>query len=72
MIAQTEEIQIVALPCTEKVRSMLQLQKALREELYETCAFWVKRALRNGATKREISWVLRNPCWHIEEDRPAA
>lgn len=52
---------------TEKVRSMLQLQRALREETYEMCAFWIRTAMRNGATSKEISTLLRHPNWHMEE-----
>ncbi len=51
---------------TEKVRSLLHLQRALREELYEDCSFWIDEALQNGATRKEISWVLRHPTWHVE------
>ncbi len=69
MIAQYKEVSgIVDYPATEKVRSILLLQKALREETYESCAFWVDRAVSLGATKREISWILRHPAWNIEEE----
>lgn len=68
MISQYKKVSTeIEFPATEKVRSILQLQKALREESYENCAFWVDRAVLSGATKREISWVLRHPEWNIEE-----
>ena len=70
MLIQTEEIQqAVNVSGSEKIRNMLHLQKALREENYEACAFWIERASRSGGTKREIAWLLRHPSWHIEEDK---
>lgn len=71
MVIKNEEIQAVSdFPGTGKLRSLLGLQKALREETYETCAFWIKRTLLSGGTKREIAWLLRHPSWHIEEEPP--
>lgn len=56
----------IEFPAVEKMRSILFLQKALREESYESCSFWIDRAVFCGATKKEISWVLRHPSWHME------
>jgi hypothetical protein len=53
---------------TEKVRSLLQLKRALREEVYEVCSFWIDEAMQYGATKKEISRVLKNPSWHVESE----
>ena len=64
--------EVITAPCTEKMRSLLRLQKALREEFYEGCAFWVQRAMASGATKKEVSWLVRHPSWNLEEDRPQA
>lgn len=43
---------------SEKKFDLQQLQKSLREEAYERCPFWIKRALHNGATKNEITWAI--------------
>lgn len=69
MITKTQGKKVMEMPDrTEKVRSLLQLQRAIREELYEVCSYWVDEAMQCGATKKEISWVLRHPSWHVETD----
>ena len=69
MITKTQGKKVMELPDrTEKVRSLLHLQRAIREELYEVCSFWIDEALQSGATRREISWVLRHPSWHVESE----
>ncbi len=50
----------------DKVRSLLELQRALREEVYELCPVLIDAALHSGATRREISWIIRHPSWHVE------
>ena len=67
MVTQSEVSVITEVPGGDKMRSLLHLQKALREEFYEACDFWVKRAALSGATKKEISWVIRHPSSNLEE-----
>jgi hypothetical protein len=50
-----------------KLYPLLYLKKALREEAYEKCAFWVRFALKSGATRHEIDQVIREPVTHLEE-----
>ena len=66
MIIQFQVEQIFS-PVSGKTNSLLQFKKALREEAYETCAYWIDQALKSGATKGEIASVIRNPFQHLEE-----
>ena len=70
MIASPKAAPVETPVCPEKMRNLLFLQKFLREERYELCAFWIKRAMTSGATKKEISWLVRHPNWNLEESRP--
>lgn len=44
-----------------KRNAFLSLQKALRDERYEECHYWVFYAKLCGASKKEISQILHNP-----------
>lgn len=50
-----------------KLYPLLYLKKALREEAYEKCAYWVSLALKGGATRHEIDQIIREPVTHLEE-----
>ncbi len=67
MMMQLQEMETAETAvCAEKILSLLYLQKALREEAYETCALWVERARDCGANSKEINRILRHPSWHME------
>lgn len=57
MSANVLERNVTVTDC-EKKFDLQQLQKALREETYERCAFWIKRAIQNGASKSEINYTI--------------
>ena len=50
-----------------KLYPLLYLKKALREEAYEKCAYWIRLALKSGATRHEIDQVICEPVAHLEE-----
>jgi len=50
-----------------KLYPLLYLKKALREEAYEKCAYWLSLALKGGATRHEIDQIIREPVTHLEE-----
>jgi len=50
-----------------KLYPLLYLKKALREEAYEKCAYWVSLALKSGVTRHEIDQIIRKPVTHLEE-----
>jgi len=52
---------------TGKIYPLLYFKKALREEAYETCTYWLRQALKSGATRHEIDRVIREPVTHLEE-----
>jgi hypothetical protein len=52
---------------TGKTLSLLHLKKALREERYEVCPYWVARAVEYGAAKKEITNAICYPGRHLEE-----
>lgn len=50
-----------------KFYPLLYLKKALREEAYEKCGYWVTLALKRGATPHEIDRIICEPVAHLEE-----
>ncbi len=66
MIMPVKQTAVDEVVCAEKTLNLLYLQKAVREERYETCAYWVERARDCGANSKEIGWILRHPRWHME------
>lgn len=52
---------------TGKTLSLLHLKKALREERYEVCPYWVARAVEHGAAQKEIVNAIVYPLRHLEE-----
>lgn len=44
-----------------KKNAFLCLQKALLEERYEECSYWVFYAKLSGIGKKEIEYLLQNP-----------
>ena len=68
MIMQLQRIeQVFCDPSAGKIYNLLQFRKALREEAYENCPYWIEQALQSGAKKSEIAFVIRNPSRHLEE-----
>ncbi len=49
-----------------KVYVLLGLRRALREEAYEMCYFWIARALACGISRKEICLMIANPSLHPE------
>ncbi len=52
---------------TQKILNLLFLRKALREESYEECSSWARKAMNAGASRGEIFRVIRQPGLSLEE-----
>ena len=67
MMIQFQTESIMFAPARGKTYNLLQFKKALREEAYEICPYWIDMALKGGATRGEIASAIRNPLHHLEE-----
>lgn len=55
LLTQDKDVEVLE---SEKMYDLLQFRRAVVEERYEVCGFWMLQARKNGATRTEINWHI--------------